>query len=108
MGEIQLLRKNSELSVKRTRSDNCPILPPEKTHFLGRVYLILIIWLINNDLLLVDLLHVLEVVLLLQLPHQHRLLVGVVGVLLLGVRPELRERLRVQRVLQSVRRRSKQ
>ena len=49
--------------------------------------------------MLVDLLHVLEVVLLLQLPHQHRLLVGVVGVLLLGVRPELRERLRVQRVL---------
>ena len=50
-------------------------------------------------LLLVDLLHVLEVVLLLQLAHQHRLLVRVRGVLLLRVRAELRERLRVQRVL---------
>ena len=51
-------------------------------------------------LLLVDLLHVLEVVLLLQLAHQHRLLVRVRRVLLLRVRAELRERLRVQRVLQ--------
>ena len=50
-------------------------------------------------LLLVDLLHVLEVVLLLQLAHQHRLLVRIRRVLLLCVRTELRERLRVQRVL---------
>ena len=46
---------------------------------------------VRLHLLLVDLLHVLVVVLLLQLPDQHGLLVGVVGELLLGVRAELGE-----------------
>ncbi len=46
-----------------------------------------------THLLLVYLLHVLVVMLLLQLPDEHRLLVGVVRVLLLGVGAELAERL---------------
>lgn len=55
-------------------------------------------------LVLVQLLHVLVVVLLLQLPDQHGLLVRVPRVLLLSVHLELRERLLVQRVLKQWRR----
>ena len=54
-------------------------------------------------LLLVDLLHVLVVVLLLQLPDEHGLLVGVGGELLLGVRTELAEGLDVEGVLEKAR-----
>lgn len=50
-------------------------------------------------LLLVDLLHVLTVVLLLQLFDQHGLAIRIVGVLLGGVGAELRERLAVEGVL---------
>ena len=54
---------------------------------------------VGLHLLLVDLLHVLVVVLLLQLPDEDCLLVRVGGELLLGVGAELREGLLVERVL---------